>query len=114
MAFEDVEAEEVIGKYWNPEKVGDNIEGNVFEIVKDQYGNDRIVLDMGDDENGNIMTSQLPGHASLQRFVKNINIGDYIRVELVDIIPAKEEGRYDAKIYKVQKDPDRAQDYEEE
>lgn len=112
MAFEDVEAVSV-SKYWNPEEVGENIEGNVFEIVKDRYNNDRIVLDMDDDADGNMISCTLPGHASLQRFIKNIAIGDYIRVELIEIIPAEEENRFDAKIYKVQKDPDRKIDYDD-
>jgi len=113
MAFEDIEIEEeeFVPKYWNFEKVGDNVEGNVFSIVKDDYGNDRIVLDMGDDEDGNVITTTLPGHKNLQRYVKKIKKGDYIRVELTKIIPPKEEGRYPFNIYKVQKDEDRAVDY---
>ena len=113
MAFEDVE-EVVIDKYWNPEKVGDNVEGNVFEIVKDQWNNDRIVLDLGDDEDGNLLTTTLPAHAHLKRFIPNLRIGDYIKVTLKEIIPSEKEGYSDTRIYKVQKDPDRAQDYEEE
>jgi len=116
MAFEDVE--EAMDKYWNPENIGDNIEGNVYEIVKDNWDNKRIVLDMGDDEEGNLMTTTLPGHAQLQRFVPKLQIGDYIRVELVKLIdPTPEQLEADPKrkptmIYKVQKDPDRAQAYE--
>lgn len=34
MAFEDVE--ETMDKYWKPENIGEDIEGNVYEIVKDQ------------------------------------------------------------------------------
>lgn len=116
MAFEDVE--ETMDKYWNPETIGDNIEGNVYEIVKDQWGNQRIVLDMGDDAEGNLMTTTLPAHAHLQRFILNLTIGDYIRVELVKLVqPTQEQldadpNRKPVRIYKVQKDPDRAQDYE--
>ena len=115
MAFEDVE--EAMDKYWNPEKIGENIEGNVYEIVKDNWNNKRIVLDMGDDEEGNLMTTTLPSHAQLQRFIPKLQIGDYIRVELVKIIDPtseqleKDSSRKPAKIYKVQKDPERAIDY---
>lgn len=116
MAFEDVE--ETMDKYWKPEKIGEDIEGNVYEIVKDQWNNQRIVLDMGDDAEGNLMTTMLPSHAQLQRFIPKLQIGDYIRVELVKLIPptdeqlAEDPDRKPAKIYKVQKDPDRAQIYE--
>lgn len=116
MAFEDVEPVE--DKYWEPKKIGDNIEGNVYEIVKDNWNNDRIVLDMGDDANGNLMTTTLPAHAQLIKFIPKLKIGDYIRVELVKLIePTKEQleddpNRKATRIYKVQKDPDRAQDYE--
>lgn len=117
MAFEDIE-EDVL-EYWNPENIGDNIEGNVYEITTDQWNNKRIVLDMGDDEDGNLLTTTLPGHAHLQRFVKKINVGDYIRVELVKLIEPKEETDENGKkiqptrIYKVQKDPERKIDYDE-
>jgi len=117
MAFEDVEEVSTVGKYWNPEKIGDNIEGNVYDIKKDQWDNDRIVLDLGDDENGNLITTMLPGHAQLQNFVPNLLVGDYIRVELVKQIPPTEEQlaknpkRSPTNIYKVQKDPERAVDY---
>ncbi|MBQ6512074.1 hypothetical protein [Methanobrevibacter sp.] len=113
MVLEDVE-ETVVDKYWNPEKVGDKVEGNVFEIVKDQWNNDRIVLDLGDDEDGNLLTTTLPAHAHLKRFIPNLRIGDYIVVTLKEIIPSEKEGYSDTRIYRVQKDPDRAQDYEEE
>lgn len=116
MAFEDVE--ETMDKYWNPEKIGEDIEGNVYEIVKDQWNNQRIVLDMGDDAEGNLMTTTLPAHAQLQRFIPKLQVGDYIRVELVKLVQPTDEqlaadpSRKPAKIYKVQKDPDRAQIYE--
>lgn len=116
MAFEDVE--ETMDKYWNPEKIGENIEGNVYEIMKDQWGKQRIVMDMGDDAEGNLMTTILPPHAQLLRFIPNLKIGDYIRVELVKLVPptdeqlAEDPDRKPAKIYKVQKDRERAQIYE--
>jgi len=123
MAFEDVA--EAIDKFWKPEEKGDNVEGNVFKIEKDQWDNDRIVLDLGDDENGQLMTTTLPAHASLQRFIPNIGVGDYIKVTLIDLIEPEsdkedengnkidEDGKilYPTYIYKVQKDPDRAVDY---
>lgn len=117
MAFEDVQ--EAIDKYWNPENVGDNVEGNVYEIKKDNWDNDRVVLDLGDDEDGNLMTTTLPAHAHLKKFIPNLEIGDYIRVELTKLIEPtpeqleKQPDRSPTRIYKVQKDPDRKVDYGE-
>ena len=119
MAFEDVE-ETIVDKYWNPEEIGEDIEGNVYEIVKDKWNNKRIVLDLGDDEEGNIIKTTLPSHAQLARFIPNLMIGDYIRVEIIKLIPPTEEElekdpkRKDTRIYKVQKDPDQAIDYNAE
>ena len=118
MAFEDVE-ETVVDKLWNPEKIGENIEGNLFEITKDQWGNKRMVLDLGDDEEGNMLTTTLPNHTQLRRFIPNLTIGDYIRVELVKLVePTPEQLKNDpnrkaTRIYKVQKDPEKFEEYDE-
>lgn len=116
MAWEEVEP--VADKYWKPEQIGDNIEGNVFEIKKDDWNNDRIVLDLGDDAEGNLITSTLPAHKQLLSFIPKLKIGDYIRVELIKQIPPtkkqleEQPDRSPTNIYKMQKDPSRAQDYE--
>lgn len=119
MAFEEVK-EVPIDEYWNPEKVGEVIEGNVYEIAKDQWNNKRIVLDLGDDEEGEMITTTLPAHAHLKRFIPNLKIGDYIQVKLIKLIePTPEEleedpDRKPIRKYSVQKDPERAQKYLEE
>lgn len=118
MAFEDVEA--TVDEYWNPEQIGDNVEGNVLEFITDKWNNKRIVLDLGDDENGEVITTTLPSHAHLKRFIPKLEVGDYIRVELVKLIEPKEEVDADGRkmqptrIYKVQKDPERKIDYGDE
>ena len=109
MAWEEVT--EVAPSYWKPEKIGDNIEGNIYEINDGNYGK-QIVLDMGDDENGEIVTTTLPSHKQLQNFIPKLQVGDYIRVKLVNILPAKVEGRNDTMIYKVQKDPSKFEEYD--
>lgn len=117
MAWEEVEPV-AAEKYWKPEKIGDEIEGNVFEIVKDDWNNDRIVLDLGDDAEGNLITTTLPAHAQLRSFIPKLKIGDYIKVELVKQIEPtpeqleKQPNRSPTNIYKLMKDPSRAQDYE--
>ena len=113
MAWEEVEPV-AADKYWKPEKIGDDIEGNVFEITKDDWNNDRIVLDLGDDAEGNLITTTLPAHKQLLSFIPKLRIGDYIRVELIKQIPPTEEqlekqpDRSPTNIYKMQKDPSRA------
>lgn len=117
MAWEEVEPV-AADKYWKPEKIGDDIEGNVFEIVKDDWNNERIVLDLGDDAEGNLITTTLPAHAQLRSFIPKLKIGEYIRVELVKQIEPtekqleKQPDRSPTNIYKVQKDPSRATSYE--
>jgi len=117
MAWEEIEPV-AAEKYWKPEKIGDEVEGNVFEIVKDDWNNDRIVLDLGDDADGNLITTTLPAHAQLRTFIPKLKIGDYIKVELVkQIEPTPEQlkvqpDRSPTNIYKLMKDPSRAQDYE--
>ena len=50
MAFEEVELGPAeVGEYWNPEEVGDSVEGNIYEFTNDNYGNKRIVLYLGED-----------------------------------------------------------------
>ena len=118
MAFIDVE--EVVDKYWNPKNVGDFVEGNVYDITKDQWNKKRIELDLGDDESSNMISTILPAHAQLQRFIPNLEIGDFIRVTLVELKDPTEKqleedpNRKPTFIYKVQKDPDQSVDYGDE
>ena len=98
MAFRDSKAEE---QYWNPKEIGENIEGNLFFWLKDQYGNKVAVFDSVD-KDGNTIKTILPSHKNLRRYYNDWNIGDYIRVELVDI--KKLSNQHYMKIYNVQID----------
>lgn len=65
MAFVEIEPEaetEGYTKYPKFEKVGDNIEGNLYEFDTDGYGNKRMVLEVGEDEDGEPLYSYLPSH----------------------------------------------------
>ena len=56
MAFVEIEPEaetEGYTKYPKFEKVGDNIEGNLYEFDTDGYGNKRMVLEVGEDDDEN-------------------------------------------------------------
>lgn len=108
MAFVEVEkGPEEVGRYWNPEKVGDVIEGNIYKFVKDDYGNTRIDLYRGQDEDDGAILTMLPAHADLKRTYVNLNRGDFIQVKLVELIPPRKENGYPKRIYKVLIDDDR-------
>ena len=107
MAFEEVEkGPEEIGRYWNPEEVGEEITGHIYKFVNDEYGNKRIDLYLGEDEDGEAKITMLPAHADLKRFYVNLERGDYINVKVVKVIPPKKEEGYSRKIYKLLKDPE--------
>ena len=118
MAWETLEPEEEnnFTKYPKFEKVGDNVEGNLYEFYKDSYGRKGMVLEVGEDEEGEPLLQHLPTHAHLQRFYKKLAIGDYIRVELVKLIEPEEddENQYPVRKYKVQVDEDKKVIYEED
>ena len=118
MAWKEIEPEETqLDKYPKFEKVGDYVEGNLYEFDKDGYGNKRMVIEIGEDEEGELILQYLPTHRHLQNFYKKVAIGDYLHVELVKLIPPKEDQEYPTRIYKVKVDPDRKaiyDDFEEE
>ena len=108
MAFKEVEkGPEEIGRYWKPEKVGDSIEGNVYKFVDGDFGK-QIDLYRGVLEDGEYDLCQLPAHADLKRVYVNLNIGDYIRVEVKEIKEPTGKSKYGKMIYKVLKDEDKA------
>ena len=115
MAFKEVEkGPEEFGRYWNPEEVGDIIEGNIYNFVTDDYGNKRIDLYRGEDEDGEPVMCMLPAHADLKRVYVNLERGDYIRVELIKLIEPKGKSQYPKRIYKVMVDDDRKVEWPEE
>lgn len=108
MAFREVEkGPEEVSRYWNPEKVGDVVEGNIYKFVKDDYGNTRIDLYLGQDEDDEAILTMLPGHADLKRTYVNLNRGDFIQVTLIELIPPRKENGHPKRIYRVLVDDDR-------
>ena len=102
MAFREVEkGPEEVGRYWNPEEVGAAIEGNIYKFVKDDFNNTRIDLYLGEGENEEAILTMLPAHADLRRHYVNLERGDYIRVELIKLIPPKKENGHPKGIYKI-------------
>lgn len=93
-------------KYWNPQTEGEEIEGN-FCAIDQTTDQDRMVLDMGDDKE-----VILPGHAMLRRYMKSLEIGDYIKVIYKGEKASNTEGFSPTKLYKVLKDDKKAVVYE--
>ena len=58
-------------------------------------------------EDDEAILTMLPAHADLKRTYVNLNRGDYIRVELTELIPPRKEGGYPKRSYKVLVDEDR-------
>ena len=111
MALMDVEiGPEEIGAYWNPEKVGDKVEGNIYEFAESMYDGKkqvRINLYLGRDDNDEAIMTLLPSHAHLKRYYVNLQEGDYIVVTVTDIIPPKTDKGWPKYKYRVQVDPER-------
>ena len=110
MAFEDVTPDmDMSSRYWEPQEIGDNIEGNICNWEMDNWGNTRICLEI---EGG--FEKVLPAHKDLLRYNSKLEIGDYIKVTLSKIKKSNNPEYNDQKLYKVQKDPSRKVEYEEE
>lgn len=113
MAFKEIEPEQTTSRYWKPQKVGDNVEGNILAFNTDRFENRRIELYLGQDAEGEMITTTLPAHANLNSFIPKLKVGDYVRVELKKIIPPKEGHEYGTNIYKVLVDEDQFVEFEE-
>lgn len=111
MVLKEVEKGEAeIGAYWRPEEVGDAVEGNIYEFAEDTYNNRkqiRINLYMGVDENNEPRMTLLPAHADLKRTYVSLEVGDYIRVEVVEKKEPRNNNQYPQFIYRVLKDEER-------
>ena len=110
MAFKRLAPEVGNVKYWTPKNIGEEIEGNICDEETDNYGNRRIVLDRGVDNEGNEIKTTLPGHYGLQQYYNKVKNGDYIRVTLIDIKEAK-NGNNKLNVYKVEIDDERFKNY---
>ncbi|MBR0059348.1 MAG: hypothetical protein IJP99_08475 [Methanobrevibacter sp.] len=114
MAWKEVEkGPEEIGRYWKPEKKGDCIEGNIYKFVDGDYGK-QIDLYRGMTEDGEYDLCQLPAHADLKRTYRDLEVGDYIRVEVVEVKEPQGKAKYGKIIYKVLKDEDKALSFDED
>ena len=108
MALETLIGEPEEGKYWNPTQIGEKIEGNLRELEEDDWGRERMILEMPDETE-----KVLPSHADLIRYNNKVEIGDYLVITLSKIIKSTNPDYNDKMVYTVQKDPEKAVEYEE-
>lgn len=114
MAWEDVE--ETIDlrctqRYWKPQEKGEYVEGNVYDIITTDFnGNPKQIEVWGgeqDEETGELYLTCTSAHYWLQRFIPNIEVGDYIHIEVTDIIPPKGKQKNPTYKYRMRKDPEK-------
>lgn len=90
------EVESGSGNFWNPERIGDKIEGVVVDIKKDgKYGSVWVVRDM---ENKDFHT---PSHKFLQNILAKISLGQVVRIVYHGEEPPRVRGENPMKKYKV-------------
>ena len=106
MAWEIVEkgAERLTNEYPRFEEIGDYCEGNFVGLEEDDYGNMRIVLYLGTDDDDEPKYQYLPSSADLRKYNEKLHRGEYVRVEFAKIIPSNSEKYADKKIFKVMVD----------
>lgn len=82
--------------FWKPEKVGDEIEGEVLSRENDeQFG---MQMDIKT-PSGEVF--RLPSHKQLQNRLREVKIGSSIKAVLVEELPPKVRGHNPTKIYDV-------------
>lgn len=110
MAFENVElpADENLD-YWNPSVKGECIEGNLCGTETSKYNPEmeRMILET---KNGHQIT--LPAGAILNRFLKTLKIGDYIKVTYDGEKPSNNPAHNPTKLYHIEKDAEQFAHYD--
>ena len=96
-------AEKLTGMYPKFEGIGDYVEGNFFELAEDDYGNERIVLWLGnDEETGEDKFQWLPAAADLRKYYTQMVRGMWVKISFKKIIPSNNEQYNDKQIFLVQ------------
>ena len=89
---------------WIPKEIGDSISGNVRDIVVDEFENEVVVILTEDG-----IETMMPSHKALLKYYQKFEIGQYVHIELKNIV-----GSYKKRIYSVRIDPDKFIDFDEE
>ena len=78
------EVDRMLPAVWLPEEEGESLEGEVLEKVEGMYG-EQLVL--GNTEKN--IQLRTPSHKVLQRKLKAVNVGDWIKIEYSGQIKTK-------------------------
>lgn len=91
--------------YWNPEEIGETLEGEIVDIYDSIYTDDE-----GNEKNqGKVMLIKDPDnelwetkpHVDLREYIPQLNVGDYVVIELVELKANRNPTGYPKKIYSV-------------
>ena len=81
--------------YWTAEKENDSIQGEITNIVSNEYGNQyEIKLD----DESKVLT---PSHKVLQNRMKDMKVGDYVKIQYTHEELPTVKGNNPTKFYKV-------------
>lgn len=90
------------GRYWSPNKIGDELHGTIIEIKEDKYGNDRCVITTLDGKE-----KETPAHKDFLEYVPQLQEGDEVWITAVDVeegeIKEKDNETGEVKIKKIKK-----------
>lgn len=68
------------GRYWAPNKVGDELHGTIIEIKEDDYQNDRCVITTLDGEE-----KETPAHKDLLEYIPQLREGDEVWITAISV-----------------------------
>lgn len=67
------------GRYWAPNKVGDELHGTIIEIKEDNYGNERCVITTLDGDE-----KETPAHKDFLEYLPQLREGDEVWITATD------------------------------
>lgn len=102
----DKREEDILARnYWNPEEIGETLEGHIKDIYDSIFQDDD-----GNKKNlGKVMLIEDPDgekwetkpHVDLKEYIPQLEIGDYVVITLIKLIEPRNVGGYPKKIYEV-------------
>ena len=94
--FREILDDGIEGNLWKPTSIGTQIKGKILQIEEWEYGIQALIRTPDGYE------ILLPAHQNLQRKLKQIQEGDYIRVTLQDIKKSNNPQYHDKLLYKLE------------
>lgn len=95
----------LVKNYWNPEEIGETLEGTIKgiydSIFQDDEGNKKNLgkVMLIEDANGDKWETK--PHVDLREYIPQLQEGDYVVIELVNMEEPRNPGGYPKKIYSV-------------